>query len=273
MLDLLSTLGNRYWVNLDGMSINMPGGSEETVLSGDGAPAFLDSGGTLCQFTPDIFESILELFPSAFQISDGSYVVDCDLLDTDGTVDFKFGNKTISVAFADFMWNPQEGDCRLGAYEGSGKLLSFSNCDSAANQLTARTGNILGASFLRAAYVVYDRDNDNMHLAQAAECGSNLVEIGSGPDAVPSKTGECDPDQTGSAKSTSSPSSGTSGTQEPSATTTQMNSGTGSGPVTAPSTTSQTDADSADDTGAAARFGPVTAAVVGGLLVAMVSWT
>jgi hypothetical protein len=50
---------------------------------------------------------------------------------------------------------------------------------------------VLGDSFLRAAYVVYDQDNRNLHLAQAANCGSNLVEIGSGSDAVPSVTGDC----------------------------------------------------------------------------------
>lgn len=50
---------------------------------------------------------------------------------------------------------------------------------------------MLGDSFLRAAYVVYDQDNRNLHLAQAANCGSNLVEISSGTNAVPSVTGDC----------------------------------------------------------------------------------
>lgn len=50
---------------------------------------------------------------------------------------------------------------------------------------------VLGDSFLRAAYVVYDQDNGNLHLAQAANCGSNLVAISSGSDAVPSITGDC----------------------------------------------------------------------------------
>lgn len=49
----------------------------------------------------------------------------------------------------------------------------------------------LGDTFLRAAYVVYDQENRNLHLAQAADCGSNVVVIGTGPDAVPSSTGMC----------------------------------------------------------------------------------
>lgn len=50
---------------------------------------------------------------------------------------------------------------------------------------------ILGDTILRAAYAVFDQDNRNVHLAQAANCGENLVAISSGVDAVPSVTGDC----------------------------------------------------------------------------------
>lgn len=50
----------------------------------------------------------------------------------------------------------------------------------------------LGDAFLRAAYVVFDIDNRNIHVAQAASCGSNITVIGKGPDAVPADlAGEC----------------------------------------------------------------------------------
>lgn len=56
----------------------------------------------------------------------------------------------------------------------------------------ATTGEpVLGDSFLRAAYVVYDQDNANLHLAQAEDCDENIIPIGSGSDAVPSSTGQC----------------------------------------------------------------------------------
>ncbi|PHH63875.1 hypothetical protein CDD80_1169 [Ophiocordyceps camponoti-rufipedis] len=45
-------------------------------------------------------------------------------------------------------------------------------------------------TFLRAAYVVYDWDNRNIHLAPSHDCGSRLIPIGAGPDAVPSVPGE-----------------------------------------------------------------------------------
>ena len=69
---------------------------------------------------------------------------------------------------------------------------------------------VLGDSFLRRAYAVFDQDNRNIHLAQAANCGSEIVTIGSGPDAVPSVTGECSPATAAAATSTTS----TSATQD-----------------------------------------------------------
>lgn len=50
---------------------------------------------------------------------------------------------------------------------------------------------VLGDSFLRAAYVVYDQDNANLHLAQAEDCGEDIIPIESGSDAVPSSIGQC----------------------------------------------------------------------------------
>lgn len=52
---------------------------------------------------------------------------------------------------------------------------------------------VLGDSFLRAAYVVYDYDWDNrvIHLANNEDCGSNLVAFGTGVDAIPDIVGEC----------------------------------------------------------------------------------
>lgn len=75
---------------------------------------------------------------------------------------------------------------------------------------------MLGDTFLRAAYVVYDQDNRNLHLAQAANCGTSLVAISTGSDAVPSVTGDCTATApkavlTGSLTATEAPSTITNG--------------------------------------------------------------
>lgn len=50
--------------------------------------------------------------------------------------------------------------------------------------------------------VVYDQDNMNIWMAQATSCGTNLVAIGSGVNAVPSRTGDCQPLYTTASTST-----------------------------------------------------------------------
>ncbi|KAM4060412.1 hypothetical protein HRG_002021 [Hirsutella rhossiliensis] len=51
----------------------------------------------------------------------------------------------------------------------------------------------LGAPFMYAAYAVFDMENQVIHLADAANCGSNLVAIKKGPNGVPSVDGDCPP--------------------------------------------------------------------------------
>jgi len=162
---------DRYYVNLTAVGITYPNGSTEK--SGDfELPIFLDSGGTLSQVPPNIFQAIGQSVPTAqFDPASGFYLADCSIKDEPGSVDFSFGDKTIRVAYPDFIWEV-EGFCVVGV-------------------LPTEDEPIFGDTFLRAAYVVYDQENRNLHIAQAANCGTDIIEIGTGPDAVPSSTGQC----------------------------------------------------------------------------------
>lgn len=55
--------------------------------------------------------------------------------------------------------------------------------------------NVLGDTFLRSAYVVYDINNNQISMAQSNfdPKGSDVIEIGSGKDAVPGATPVPDP--------------------------------------------------------------------------------
>ncbi|PHH90075.1 hypothetical protein CDD83_4583 [Cordyceps sp. RAO-2017] len=99
---------------------------------------------------------------------------DCALRNRHDTVDFRFGDfATIKVPFSDFIASYRGlKDCIFGA------------------QLTDGAP-ILGRPFLRSAYVVFDQDNRNVHLAQSADCGSALTPITNGSDAVPAVSGRC----------------------------------------------------------------------------------
>ncbi|KAK3693125.1 aspartic peptidase domain-containing protein, partial [Podospora appendiculata] len=163
---------DRYWVTLAGVGITYPNGSSEVGSDTLTVPVFLDSGGTLSRLPTRVFNWIGESIPGAkFDTASGFYYVDCALAGQEGSVDFLFGSKTIKVAWADFIWEIQ-GQCLVGV-------------------LPEDEEPVFGDSFLRAAYVVYDQDNRNLHLAQAANCGSTIVAIKSGKDSVPSSAGQC----------------------------------------------------------------------------------
>ncbi|KAG4434495.1 hypothetical protein IFR05_010038 [Cadophora sp. M221] len=170
----------RYWINMTSLSLTLPVSKSQI-----GAPAapkvflnstiavFLDSGGTLSMLPASIVRPLAAAFPGAQNVGSGQYTVPCSAMNQTGFVDFGFGEKIIRVPWKEFVWFVEPGLCALGLMEGG------------------EGTNILGDTFLRAAFVVYDQDNQNLHLAESADCGSNLVAIGRGIDAVPSGAGAC----------------------------------------------------------------------------------
>ncbi|TQS32109.1 hypothetical protein Golomagni_07585, partial [Golovinomyces magnicellulatus] len=151
----------RYWIYLDGITINNEDGSVSPVFNQvNGQPVLLDSGYTVSALPTKHFQKILKAFPSAYKDENGQWNVDCKVAEsTKGSVNFKFGKTVIKVPFKDFIWQqPSYGTCALGVMED--------------NEFP-----VLGDTFLRAAYAVFDWDNKNIHLANNEDCGSNLVKI------------------------------------------------------------------------------------------------
>jgi hypothetical protein len=161
----------RFWIYLDGITVTSGNGSKVTAYDKvNGQPVLLDSGTSVSYLPGSIVNELVKAYPSA-NLTEGVVVVDCDVLKSNDTIDFKFGSTFINVRMADFILR-NEGSCALGILQND-KM------------------PVLGDTFLRAAYAVYDFDNRNVHLANSVDCGSNLVAIGKGPDAVPSVTGDC----------------------------------------------------------------------------------
>jgi hypothetical protein len=185
---------DRYWIYLGGLGITNPGQSSQTLLTpaSPGQAVFLDSGETLSRLPSSFVNTLLPSFPSAVldPYGSGVYQVPCSVASQNGTVDFVFGSTTIHVPFHDFIWQAGANVCGLGV-------------------VVDNSTPLLGDAFLRAAYVVYDQDNQNLLLANAADCPSdNLVPISTGPNAVPSITGSCptsSPTSSSSSSSTSTP--------------------------------------------------------------------
>lgn len=104
-------------------------------------------------------------------------ILPCDLRKQPGGVTFGLDGKEILVTYDNLISQDDVGavkTCMLLVAPGE----------------LAGT-NILGAPFLRSTFSVFDWANENLHIAQAADCGSNIVAIGSGVDAVPTGDGEC----------------------------------------------------------------------------------
>lgn len=193
---------DRYWINMTSVGLTLSNGTSGLLASGI-LPVFLDSGGTLSRFPNETFFAIGDAFSEAtFNETTAFYDIDCAMRDETGSVDFGFGEdeseKVISISYADFIWNQtDEGQCVLGIAIDNSKLFPDSvfapvfSLPQTLSDLTMLDEPVLGDSFLRAAYVVYDQDNGNLHLAQAEDCGENIIAIGSGVDAVPSSTGQC----------------------------------------------------------------------------------
>ncbi|KAG5940278.1 hypothetical protein E4U60_000558 [Claviceps pazoutovae] len=167
----------RYWVYLDGVSMTKNDGSNTVIFDQvNGQPVLLDSGYTVSSLSTDHFNKIKDAFPGVTpppsDDNSGLYRVPCNVGQQNGTVNFKFGKTEINVPFNDFIWKQSADLCVLGVIPDD----KFP---------------VLGDTFLRAAYVVYDMDNRQVHVGNNEDCGSSLLAIGSGPDAVPSVQGDC----------------------------------------------------------------------------------
>ncbi|CAK7231093.1 hypothetical protein SCUCBS95973_007796 [Sporothrix curviconia] len=144
----------RYWIQMDSVGFTAAGKTSSSAYSSSSMPIVLDSGSSLSYLPQDVMDDLAKSFGVKAQ-SDGSLIVDCDAGAKGGYVDFTFDSLVISVPLSDFIWEAQAGVCAVGALPSTD------------------TTNLLGDTFLRSAYVLFDQDHQNIYMAQAANCGSN----------------------------------------------------------------------------------------------------
>jgi len=131
--------------------------------------------GTPTNLLPNaLYFTIAQLYPDAepyeHRLGFPAYKVPCDA--PHGTFDYTFGNVTIKVSFQESLWkDPKTGICTFGFSLGP--------------QDTGKIPFILAAAFMRGAYMAFDLDNDEIWMGETADCGSNIVPVGKGKDAVP----------------------------------------------------------------------------------------
>ncbi|KAK1977058.1 eukaryotic aspartyl protease [Colletotrichum cereale] len=160
---------HRYWVQLDSVGLSKSGSSAKTY-SNSKFPVFFDTGATLSYLPSALIDQLGSDLGGRLESSLNMYLVPCS---AKGTIDFKFGDYTMKVPLSEFIWQVGDNSCVLGADKASDNAY------------------LLGDSFLRSTYVVFDQETPALHFAPYVDCGSNLQKIPLGDNAAAKFTGEC----------------------------------------------------------------------------------
>ncbi|KAF4979380.1 hypothetical protein FZEAL_4421 [Fusarium zealandicum] len=180
-----------FSVAFEGLSVNTPDGQKEVDLRDldSDAIAILDSGSTICLLPDKQVQQIWKEFDVVNIPKVSVPFVDCAYGKSKGkdiTIDFKFKGKTIAVPLSEMVIDVFKG--QQDQFMGAGLDNLFADWDSICMfGITSAEGYgiesvdfaLLGDTFLRSAYVVYDLANEQLGIAEAnSDTGeSDIVEL------------------------------------------------------------------------------------------------
>ncbi|KAI1755384.1 aspartic-type endopeptidase [Xylaria castorea] len=150
----------------------------QSIAKDQALAVLLDSGSSLTYLPDDMVSTIYAQVSAQYDSSAGAAYVPCALAGNASTLDFTFTSPTISVAM---------GELVLDLVTSAGGRPTFDDGSAACLFGVAPAGsgtNVLGDTFLRSAYVVYDLDNNQISLAQ-----TKFNATASAVKAIPSGTG------------------------------------------------------------------------------------
>lgn len=150
-----------------------------TIVDDLALAVLLDSGSSLSYLPDSMTEAIYEAVGAQYDASSNSAYVPCSLASNTKTLDFTFSSPIISVSMAELVIPYSIGP----SPDGTPACL-FGIAPSGSST------SVLGDTFLRSAFVVYDLANNEISLAQTDfnATTSNVVEIGTGTSSVPGAT-------------------------------------------------------------------------------------
>lgn len=144
----------------------------------------LDTGSSLTYLPDTMVQEIYNAVGAQYDSDANAAYVPCSLANDRKLLNFTFSSPTISVEMNELV---------LDLITSSGQRPTFSNGVTAClfGIAPAGTGtNVLGDTFLRSAYVVYDLDNNLISLAPTRfnTTATSILEIGTGENSVPGAT-------------------------------------------------------------------------------------
>lgn len=192
-LPVLTTNGVHSELLIALTSITLSNGEQRTSLfsSRNNAMAvLLDSGASLTYLPDTIADAIFAQVGALYDPRSQAAYIPCSMMNNASTIDFTFTSPVISVPMNELVID-------LGA-AADGSPLTFPDGTPACLFGIAPSGgstNILGDTFLRSAYVVYDLNNNEISLAQTNfnATSNNVIPIGTGTESVPSATAVANP--------------------------------------------------------------------------------
>jgi hypothetical protein len=153
----------RYWIQMTSVGLTKTGSSK--TYSGGDIPIVLDSGSSLAYLPTQVMTQLASDLNAQFDNNAQFYLTPCSSIPSSGSINFAFGSVTIQVPFSEFFLQYDGTYCALGALPA----------DS-----TQGTTALLGDSFLRAAYVVFDQTSNTISMAQYTDCGTAEQSIPTG---------------------------------------------------------------------------------------------
>ncbi|KAH0372765.1 candidapepsin-4 precursor, partial [Aureobasidium melanogenum] len=161
-----------FIIALTGVGYN---GQENSIASNLNTAALLDSGSSLMYLPNTVAEEIYKMTGAKYNSEYGAAFIDCDMRYNDTTIDFTFSSPTIRVSMSELVL--------VMGYQGRNPIciLGIAPADG--------TTPVLGDTFLRSAYVVYDITNNEISLAQTNfnSTTNNIMEITNS--SIPDATG------------------------------------------------------------------------------------
>lgn len=163
-----------FVIALTGMGQN---GQNNSVFTNRNIPVLLDSGSSLMYLPNDIVKTLFSKYNARWNANTQAAEVNCNLANQEGSLDFNFSGVPISVPINELV---------VTISVSRGQPICVLGVAPAGNSIS-----VLGDTFLRSAYVVYDLDNNEISLAQTNfnATSQSIQEIQKGSDGVPNATG------------------------------------------------------------------------------------
>ncbi|SPO02763.1 related to aspartic proteinase OPSB [Cephalotrichum gorgonifer] len=156
---------------------------DETVDKDMALGVVLDSGSSITYLPADVVGALYEIVGATYVQDQDLAFVPCSARTDSRTLSFAFsGSAAIEVPMDELVLDLSSVTGRRAAFNNGQDACLFGIAPAPEN-----ITNVLGDTFMRSAYVVFDLENNEISLAQAKlnSTETDVREIGTGSDAVP----------------------------------------------------------------------------------------